>query len=136
MLAALATDYALLLVGRAVTALGAVGYLPAVTLVASRLLGPDRHGRAVAIVFGGFASSLVLGVPVGNLLGEAAGYHAVFGLVTMLCVAAAAAVRLLLPPSRCCCQAVTATCPAFARHEGGASSMRIPENGFPDEKGS
>lgn len=96
-LAALAPDYALLLVGRAVTALGAAGYLPAATLVASRLLGPARHGRAVAFVFGGFAFSLVLGVPAGNLLGVAVGYHAVFGLVTVCCVAAGAAVWLLLP---------------------------------------
>ncbi len=96
-LAALAPDYGLLLVGRAVTALGAAGYLPAATVVASRLLGPDRHGRAVAIVFGGFASSLVLGVPLGNLLGAVAGFHAVFGLVTLFCVAAGGAAWLVLP---------------------------------------
>jgi DHA1 family purine base/nucleoside efflux pump-like MFS transporter len=96
-IAALAPDYGLLLVGRAVTALGAAGYLPAATVVTSRLLGPERHGRAVAIVFGGFAFSLVLGVPLGNLLGAVAGYHAVFGLVTLFCVAAGGAAWLVLP---------------------------------------
>lgn len=96
-LATIAPNYPLLLVSRVVSALGAAVYTPAATLVATVLTPPDQRGRAVAVVFGGLTSSLVLGVPLGNLLGESLGYRGVFALIAAVTVLAAVVVRAGLP---------------------------------------
>ncbi|MFE2750695.1 MFS transporter [Actinosynnema sp. NPDC059335] len=97
LLAALATNYPLLLVARVVSALGAAAYTPAATLVATVLSPPEHRGRAVALVFGGLTFSLVLGVPAGNLLGGPLGYQGVFALIAAVSALAAVAVRCWLP---------------------------------------
>lgn len=96
-LAALAPDYALLLAARIVTALGAAVFTPAASAVAAELSPPERRGRAVAIVFGGLTLALVVGVPLGNLLGGPLGYRGVFALVAVVAALGAVSVRLLLP---------------------------------------
>ncbi|MEU4740862.1 MFS transporter [Actinosynnema sp. NPDC023658] len=97
LLAALAPNYPLLLVARVISALGAAVYTPGATLVATVLTPPQHRGRAVALVFGGLTFSLVLGVPVGNLLGGPLGYQGVFALIAVVSAVAAVAVRLWLP---------------------------------------
>ena len=69
---ALAITYPWLLVGRVVAAFGAAAYTPAATLFATALLPAAARGRAVAHIFAGLASALVLGVPAGYLLAAAA----------------------------------------------------------------
>lgn len=60
-IAALATSYPILIVGRIVAAFGAAAYTPAATLFATKFLPPEERGRAVAVVFGGLTFALVLG---------------------------------------------------------------------------
>ncbi|GGP59048.1 MFS transporter [Saccharothrix coeruleofusca] len=96
-LAAVAPNYPLLLASRVLSALGAAVYTPAATMVATVLTPPERRGRAVALVFGGLTFSLVLGVPLGNLLGEPLGYRGVFALIAAVTALAAVAVRAGLP---------------------------------------
>ena len=57
LIAAVATDYPVLIVGRVVAAFGAAVYTPAATLFATGLLPPEERGRAVAIVFGGLTTA-------------------------------------------------------------------------------
>jgi predicted MFS family arabinose efflux permease len=97
LIAALATDYPVLIVGRVVAAFGAAVYTPAATLFATGLLPPEERGRAVAIVFGGLTFALVLGVPAGSLLGPTLGYKGVFALITVIAVLVAIAERAALP---------------------------------------
>lgn len=97
LLCALAPTYPLLLGGRIVAALGAAVLTPGATAVATQLAGPALRGRAVAAVYGGITLSLVVGVPVGSLLGGPLGYRGVFLLIAGLCLAGAVAVRLLMP---------------------------------------
>lgn len=97
LIAAVATDYSVLIVGRVVAALGAAAYTPAATLFATGLLPPEERGRAVAIVFGGLTFALVLGVPAGSLLGPTLGYKGVFALITVVAVLVAIVERTALP---------------------------------------
>lgn len=97
LIAAVATNYPVLIVGRVVAAFGAALYTPAATLFATGLLPPAERGRAVAVVFGGLTFALVLGVPAGNLLGDTLGYRGVFGLITAVAVLVAIAERAALP---------------------------------------
>lgn len=96
-IAAVATNYPVLIVGRVVAALGAAAYTPAATLFATGLMPPQDRGRAVAIVFGGLTFALVLGVPAGSLLGDSLGYRGVFGLIAAASVVVAIAIGTLLP---------------------------------------
>jgi len=96
-IAAVATNYPMLIGGRVVAALGAAAYTPAATLFATGFLPPEERGRAVAVVFGGLTFALVLGVPAGSLLGDSIGYRGVFGLLALICLLVSAAVRLQLP---------------------------------------
>ncbi len=93
----MATNYPVLLGSRVIAALGAAVYTPAATLFATELIPPAARGRAVAIVFSGLTFALVVGVPVGSLLGGGIGYRGVFGLVAVVCVVVAVLVRFLLP---------------------------------------
>ena len=97
LIAAVATDYPVLIVGRVVAAFGAAVYTPAATLFATGLLPPEERGRAVAIVFGGLTFALVLGVPAGSLLGPTLGYKGVFALLTVIAVLVAIVERAALP---------------------------------------
>ncbi|TDO49156.1 putative MFS family arabinose efflux permease [Kribbella sp. VKM Ac-2527] len=96
-IAAVATNYPVLIVGRIVAAFGAAAYTPAATLFATGLLPPAERGRAVAVVFGGLTFALVLGVPAGSLLEGSLGYRGVFALVAAVAVVVAVAVRAALP---------------------------------------
>ncbi|MGY4765599.1 MFS transporter [Kribbella sp. CWNU-51] len=97
LIAAVATDYPVLIVGRVVAAFGAAVYTPAATLFATGLLPPEERGRAVAIVFGGLTFALVLGVPAGSLLGPTLGYKGVFALITVIAILVAIVERAALP---------------------------------------
>jgi predicted MFS family arabinose efflux permease len=96
-LSALAPNFAVLVAGRVLTALGAAAFTPGATHVATLLSPPERRGRAVAAVFTGITLSLVIGVPAGALLGGVLGYRGVFAVITVLCVLGAAGIRLTLP---------------------------------------
>jgi DHA1 family purine base/nucleoside efflux pump-like MFS transporter len=96
-IAAVATNYPVLIVGRVVAAFGAAAYTPAATLFATGLLPPAERGRAVAVVFGGLTFALVLGVPAGSLLEGSLGYRGVFALVAAVAVVVAVAARAALP---------------------------------------
>jgi len=97
LLAALAPNYALLLVARVVSALGAAVFTPVATNVATVLSPPDHRGRAVATVFGGLTFALIIGVPAGSLLGDPIGYRGVFALVAGVSALAAAATWIGMP---------------------------------------
>lgn len=95
--AALAPSFALLLVARAVMAVGAGLITPVAASIGVALVEPQARGRALATVFGGLTLSQVLGVPVGAWAGYAYGWHAAFFGVVGLSVLALAAVLWAVP---------------------------------------
>jgi MFS transporter, DHA1 family, inner membrane transport protein len=73
---------------------------PVAIAAARDLVPPERAGRAVATVFGGMTVALVLGVPLGSLVGNALSWRVTFALVAAAGAATAATLVLVLPAQR------------------------------------
>ncbi|MFF9482573.1 MFS transporter [Streptomyces sp. NPDC014733] len=97
-LTAVAPTLGTLLGARIVAGAGAGVYAALATAAAAALVGPERRGRALALVMGGMSTGTVLGVPLGVLLAERAGWRATMWLVTGLGALALAGLAALLPP--------------------------------------
>ncbi|MFC3965638.1 MFS transporter [Nocardia jiangsuensis] len=95
--AALAPTFALLLIGRILSAVGAAAYTPTASAVSASLVRPQLRARALAVVIGGLTVATALGVPLGNVLGGWLGWRGALGLVAALCAVGAAGVVLLMP---------------------------------------
>ncbi|RPF33794.1 MFS transporter [Streptomyces sp. TLI_185] len=97
LLSALAPNYPVMLLGRIVAALCHGSFFGIGSLVARRLVPPERASRAVAVMFAGLTVANVLGVPFGALVGERWGWRATFWAITGIGVAAAVAIAALVP---------------------------------------
>ncbi|MFL6707619.1 MAG: MFS transporter [Massilia sp.] len=104
--AAVSTGFAGLLAARVLMAVAAGLYVPNANALAGALAGPERRGRALAIVSGGMTIAIALGLPLGALLGHAWGWRATF-----LAVAAMGAL------------AFSAVLIAVRRQSGGAAAV-------------
>ncbi|MFI6986415.1 MFS transporter [Embleya sp. NPDC050154] len=80
---AVVPGYWAVLVTRVVAAAGAGLFTANASATASTLAGPAHRGKAISLVMLGITLSLVLGAPLGTVLGNAMGWRA-----TMWCVAA------------------------------------------------
>ena len=85
-LSSLADSYPLLLAGRAIGA-----------TVASRLAPPGQGGRAIALMFSGLTLAMVIGVPLGSLIGNSVGWRLPFYAVAGLAVIAWVATAIWVP---------------------------------------
>ncbi|MFJ2902142.1 MFS transporter [Streptomyces sp. NPDC087212] len=97
LLSAVAPDYRLMLLGRIVAALCHGTFFGIGSLVARRLVAPERASRAVAVMFAGLTVANVLGVPFGALVGERWGWRATFWAITAIGVVAGIALAALVP---------------------------------------
>jgi len=97
LLSALAPNYPVMLLGRIVAALCHGSFFGIGSLVARRLVPPERASRAVAVMFAGLTVANVLGVPFGALVGERWGWRATFWAITAIGMAAAVAIAALVP---------------------------------------
>ncbi|WP_406483509.1 MFS transporter [Streptomyces platensis] len=95
---ALAPSLGTLLLARAVAGAGAGVYSALSTAAAAAMVAPERRGRALALVMGGMSAGTVLGVPLGLLLAEHAGWRTTMWLLTGLGAGALAGLAALLPP--------------------------------------
>ena len=85
--------FALRVLGGIVTAF--VGSLA--TIAVTSLVPPERRGRAFAIVVGGLTVALVLGVPIGSVVGGYFGWRATFSYSAMVCALSALIILLGVP---------------------------------------
>lgn len=90
-------DFTTLMVWRAVAGIGAGVYLATGIAAATALSGPERRGKVIALIMGGMASGVVLGVPIGLLLAEHLGWQAALWLVAILGFVALIGLMLKLP---------------------------------------
>ncbi|MFK3668578.1 MFS transporter [Leifsonia aquatica] len=97
LLSALAPTYAMMLGGRVVAALCHGAFFGIGSVVAAGLVGPEKRARAIAIMFTGLTAANVLGVPLGTLLGQAAGWRSTFWAITGIGVIALVGVAVLVP---------------------------------------
>ncbi|MDU0292373.1 MFS transporter [Saccharothrix longispora] len=96
-LCAVADNYALLMVGRAVAALCHGAFFGIGSVVAASLVRPERQAGAIALMFSGLTLANVLGVPLGAFIGQAHGWRATFWAVTALGVLGLVGVAALVP---------------------------------------
>ncbi|WP_194836626.1 MFS transporter [Nocardia sp. XZ_19_369] len=94
---ALAQDYWVLVVARVITALAASAFFGVGAAVCVRLVGAERRGRAMSVLYGGMMVAQVVGLPLATFIEQHFGWRASFWLVDLLAVACIAAVVLLVP---------------------------------------
>jgi predicted MFS family arabinose efflux permease len=98
LVAAVAPTFAVLTVSRLLCALAHGVFWSAIAPIAARLAPPGQAGRATALVFLGNSLALVLGVPLGTLIGQTFGWRvaiASFGVAGALSLVA---LLVVLPP--------------------------------------
>lgn len=97
---AVAPDYAVALVARTIGGLAHAGFFAVSVAAAVSLVDAARSGRAVAVVMVGNALALVLGVPLGTVLGTALGWRWAFAALALAMAVLAVAVLRTLPEAR------------------------------------
>jgi predicted MFS family arabinose efflux permease len=95
---ALAPTYAWLVAARVVCALGHGVFWAVIAPIAARLVPAGQAGRATATVFVGNSLAIVAGVPLGTLLGQAAGWRVAYAVVGVIGAVVLVVLRQVLPP--------------------------------------
>lgn len=96
---AMAPNYLLLLISRAVTALVHAVFWAVVTVTAVGLFSPTVRGRVIAVVYGASSVATILGVPAGTWLGQQAGWRSAFVALSGIGLLALLTIVVFLPPS-------------------------------------
>ncbi|GGD97517.1 MFS transporter [Paenibacillus nasutitermitis] len=96
-LCGLANIYAVVFLGRMITAAGAGMFSPAAAGAASVLAPPDKRGRSLSMVLGGQTIALILGVPLGTWIAYTLDWRMPFWIVGVLAVLAAIFIHLFFP---------------------------------------
>jgi DHA1 family inner membrane transport protein len=80
-----------------VSSLSHAAFLALALMMATQVVPPQRVGRAIATVASGFTVATLLGVPLGALFGERAGWRMPFVVLTVLALAATVLLTVVLP---------------------------------------
>lgn len=96
-LAVVAANFSVFLVARVLTGSLQGLFVGVAFAVATSIVPPERVGRAMSAVIGGFAVSTALGVPAGILIGQELGWRGAFVAIILLGVAVLVASLLLVP---------------------------------------
>jgi predicted MFS family arabinose efflux permease len=78
LLAAVSHTYALLFIARIGMGLSAGTFMPAASAYAVATTPAEHRGRALSIIYGGLTVAMVIGAPLGVLLGERLGWRFIF----------------------------------------------------------
>ncbi|MEV4439229.1 Cmx/CmrA family chloramphenicol efflux MFS transporter [Streptomyces sp. NPDC049577] len=97
---ALSPGYALLFATRVVSAVAYAGFWAVAAATAVRLVPTESRARAMSVVTMGLSLATVLGVPAGTILGQHAGWRAVFWAVAALTAVSLVSLVLFLPDDR------------------------------------
>ncbi|KAA0013800.1 MFS transporter [Billgrantia pellis] len=95
---ALVDNFTALMAWRAIAGMGAGVYLAMGIGASAAVSTPEHRGKAIAIIMGGMASGVVLGVPLGLFIAEQMGWQSALWLVAILGVMAFIGLLLRLPP--------------------------------------
>jgi DHA1 family inner membrane transport protein len=124
LISAIAPSYSTMLLGRVVAALCHGAFFGIGAVVAADVVPREQRARAIALMFGGLTTANVLGVPLGTLLGQAAGWRATFWAITAIGVVAFVGISLLVPAER----PGDGSAPTRVRHE--LAALRTPQVWF------
>ncbi|AXG82080.1 MFS transporter [Streptomyces paludis] len=96
-LSALAPTFGVMLAGRVVASLAHGAFFGIGAVVAASLVAPRKKAGAIALMFTGLTVANVVGVPLGTLIGQSAGWRATFLLVAGLGVLGLVGIAALVP---------------------------------------
>jgi predicted MFS family arabinose efflux permease len=94
---ALSTDYTVVLISRVVFAAASAVVTPTTLSVVAFLTTPEARGKAISKVFGGFALSNVIGLPLGVMIAAVSNWHVALWYAAIVSAAAALMVGKYLP---------------------------------------
>ncbi|MFC7441128.1 MFS transporter [Laceyella putida] len=97
LMAAFSPDYSILLFSRVLLALSNSLLLVLPITIATKLVAPSFRGRAIGLIYIGISGSLVLGVPLGMVVGRAFGWRYIFLILSIFIVISIIVVFFLLP---------------------------------------
>ncbi|MCS7464006.1 MFS transporter [Paenibacillus doosanensis] len=83
-LSTIAPTYGLLIAARILTAFAHGTFLGVGSLIAARLVRPEKRAGAVSMVLAGLTVANIIGVPFGTFIGQQLGWRASFGAITIL----------------------------------------------------
>jgi MFS transporter, DHA1 family, inner membrane transport protein len=94
---ALSTDYTVLLISRILFALSSAVVTPTTLAIAAFITAPEERGRAISKIFGGFAISNVIGLPLGVMIASLVDWHVSLWYAAAVSAAALVLVAKFLP---------------------------------------
>lgn len=94
----LSPGYGTLLVFRVLTSMSAALIIVLSLTIAPKIVKPNYRSRAIGTITMGVSSALVLGVPVGVLIGEAYGWRVLFLIIALLSLVAGVVIMKFLDP--------------------------------------
>lgn len=97
LISAVAPDYWIMMTGRIIAALAHGAFFGIGAVVAADMVAPTKKAGAIAIMFTGLTAANVLGVPLGTMLGQAAGWRSTFWAITAVGVLALMGILALVP---------------------------------------
>lgn len=97
---AMAPTYGLLMTARVLTAFAHGTFFGVGSVVAMRLVPPERRAFAISVMFTGLTLATIVGVPAGTWLGQQAGWRATFWSVTAIGLIALAVIAIALPADK------------------------------------
>lgn len=83
-LAALSPSFTLLFLARMIMACASAVVCVLATTLITKLVPASLRGRAIGLIFMGISGSLVLGVPIGMMLGQWSGWRSVFSMLAVV----------------------------------------------------
>ncbi|WP_344243161.1 MFS transporter [Actinocorallia libanotica] len=98
LLAAVASDYWLVLLSRVVVGVVIGGFWSIGAGLAERLVPAESVGRATAVIFSAVPLGSVLGVPAGTFIGDLAGWRTAFVVLGVLAFGVLFMLLLVMPP--------------------------------------
>ncbi|SDI90744.1 MFS transporter [Natribacillus halophilus] len=98
LLAYASPNYEMLIVARVITAMSAALIIVLSLTIAPKIVEPAYRSRSIGIITMGVSSALVLGVPIGVLLGNAFGWRILFLLIAFLTLIAGVIIFYFLEP--------------------------------------
>ncbi|ETK33702.1 MFS transporter [Microbispora sp. ATCC PTA-5024] len=97
LVSATAPAFEVMLAGRVIASLAHGAFFGIGSVVAAELVAPEKKAGAIATMFTGLTVANVVGVPLGTLVGQTAGWRVTFAIVAALGVAGLAGIALLVP---------------------------------------
>ncbi|MGO2310581.1 MFS transporter [Brachybacterium tyrofermentans] len=96
-LSAVMPTFELTVLARFVAGIPHGAYFGVASLLAASLMGPGNQGKGVALALSGLTVANLIGVPVLTAVGQAAGWRAVYLLITLIFVTTVVALKRTIP---------------------------------------